>query len=127
MSVLGSKHKTCLNFFFFFKVKIDEKVSLVHCTTNYDDDNFAFVVSGPACWGDSQWQTLLADCHALCSHDPRDDDDHLVDGDPAEDEDGHDNAQDDQLDGVDGRYKRRAKITTIAVFASEKTRQNVEI
>ena len=80
MSVLGSKHKTCLNFFFFFKVKIDEKVSLVHCTTNYDDDNFAFVVSGPACWGDSQWQTLLADCHALCSHDPaQDDDDHLVD------------------------------------------------
>ena len=36
-------------------------------------------------------------------------------------------AHDDQLDGVDGRYKRRAKITTIAVFASEKTRQNVEI
>ena len=87
MSVLGSKHKTCLNFFFFFKVKIDEKVSLVHCTTNYDDDNFAFVVSGPACWGDSQWQTLLADCHALCSHDPRDDDDHLV----AAQDDDHDN------------------------------------
>ena len=107
--MLGSQHKTCLKNFF-LKVKINEKVLLVHCTTNYDDDNFAFVVSGPACWGDSQWQTLLADCHALCSHDPaQDDDDHLVDhGDPA---------QDDQLDGVDGRYGRRANITTIAVFA----------
>ena len=133
MSVLGSKHKTCLKNFF-LKVKINEKVLLVHCTTNYDDDNFAFVVSGPACWGDSQWQTLLADCHALCSHDPRDDDDYLVDGDPADDDDDHDNdhvgcdpAQDDQLDGVDGRYGRRANITTIAVFALEKTRQNDEI
>ena len=125
MSVLGSKHKTCLKNFF-LKFKINEKVLLVHCTTNYDDDNFAFVVSGPACWGDSQWQTLLADCHALCSHDPaQDDDDHLVDhGDPAQDDDDHDNdhvggdpAQDDQLDGVDGRYGRRANITTIAVFA----------
>ena len=111
MSVLGSKHKTCLKNLF-LKFKINEKVLLVHCTTNYDDDNFAFVVSGPACWGDSQWQTLLADCHALCSHDPaQDDDDHdndHVGGDPA---------QDDQLDGVDGRYERRANITTIAVFA----------
>ena len=93
---------------------------MVHYTTNDDDDNFAFVVSGPACWGDSQWQTLLADCHALCSHDPAEDDDHhLVDGDPAVDDDDHDNdhgggdpAQDDQLDGVDGRYRRRANITT---------------
>ena len=50
---------------------------------------------------------------------------HLVDhGDPAQDDDDHDNdhvgcdpAQDDQLDGVDGRYERRANITTIAVFA----------
>ena len=123
--MLGSQHKTCLKNFF-LKVKINEKVLLVHCTTNYDDDNFAFVVSGPACWGDSQWQTLLADCHALCSHDPaQDDDDHLVDhGDPAQDDDDQDNdhvgvdpAQDDQLDGVDGRYGRRANITTIAVFA----------
>ena len=109
---------------------------MVHCTTNDDDDNFAFVVSGPACWGDSQWQTLLADCHALCSHDPAQDDDdhlvdhgdpadedhhHLVDGDPAQDDDDHDNdhvggAQDDQLDGVEGRYGKRANITTIAVF-----------
>ena len=96
---------------FVLKFKINEKILLVHCTTNDDDDNFAFVVSGPACWGDSQWQTLLADCHALYSHDPAQDydDDHLVDhGDPA---------QDDQLDGVDGRYERRANITTIAVFA----------
>ena len=109
---------------------------MVHCTTNDDDDNFAFVVSGPACWGDSQWQTLLADCHALCSHDPaQDDDDHLVDhGDPAQDDDDHDNdhvggapAQDDQLDGVDGRYRRGANITTNAVFASEKKSQNAEI
>ena len=36
-------------------------------------------------------------------------------------------AHDDQLDGVDGRYGRRANITTIAVFALEKTRQNDEI
>ena len=111
---------------FVLKFKINEKILLVHCTTNDDDDNFAFVVSGPACWGDSQWQTLLADCHALYSHDPAQDDDHhhLVDhGDPVQDDD-HDNnhvggdpAQDDQLDGVDGRYGRRANITTIAVFA----------
>ena len=69
------------------KFKINEKVFWIDYTTNDDDDNFAFVVSGPACWGDSQWQTLLADCHALCSHDPRDDDDHLV----AAQDDDHDN------------------------------------
>ena len=133
MSVLGSKHKTCLKNLF-LKFKINEKVLLVHCTTNYDDDNFAFVVSGPACWGDSQWQTLLAGCHALCSHDPRDDDDHLVDGDPAEDDDDHDNdhgggdpAQDDQLDDVADKCRRGANITTNAVFALEKKRQNAEI
>ena len=79
-----------------------KKFFWIDYTTNDDDDNFAFVVSGPACWGDSQWQTLLADCHALCSHDPRDDDDHLfaaqdddhdndhVGGDPAHDRGGAD-------------------------------------